>query len=66
VTGYYFLGLQRKACGDTDQAERMFRTAVEVQPNHVEAQRELRLAGMRRGKKGQGEGGGLFGFGRKK
>jgi len=66
VTGYYFLGLQRKACGDTDQAERMFRTAVEIQPNHVEAQRELRLSGMRRGKKGQGEGGGLFGFGRKK
>ena len=44
----------------------MFRTAVEIQPNHVEAQRELRLAGMRRGKKGQGEGGGFFGFGRKK
>ena len=66
VTGYYFLGLQRKACGDADQAERMFRTAVEIQPNHVEAQRELRLAGMRRGKKGQGEGGGFFGLGRKK
>jgi DNA-binding response OmpR family regulator len=66
ATGYYFLGLQRKACGDGDQAERMFRTAVEIKPNHVEAQRELRLAGMRRGKKGPGEGGGFFGFGRKK
>jgi CheY-like chemotaxis protein/tetratricopeptide (TPR) repeat protein len=66
ATGYYFLGLQRKACGDGDHAERMFRKVVEIQPRHVEASRELRLASMRRGKKGQGEGGGLFGFGRKK
>ena len=45
----------------------MFRKVMELQPNHIEANRELRLANMRRGKgQGEGSGGGLFGFTRKK
>jgi DNA-binding response OmpR family regulator len=64
VTGYYFLGLHRKACGDAEMAERMFRKVLEIQPSHVEASREMRLAAMRREKRPNE--GGLFGLGRKK
>ncbi|MFQ5696674.1 MAG: response regulator [Myxococcota bacterium] len=67
ATCFYFFGLQRRACGDTELAERMFRKVLELDPKHVEASRELRLAQMRREKPGRGEGGGgLFGFARKK
>ncbi len=66
VTGYYYLGLFLKGCGELDSAERMFRKVVERKPEHVEANRELRLFQMRREKAGPEAKSGLFGFGRKK
>ncbi len=50
TTGYYYLGLARKACGEQAEAERMFRQVLELRPDHVEAARELRLFQMRRAK----------------
>jgi len=61
-TGYYYLGQLRKACGELDQAARMFRKVLELRPEHVEASRELRLLQKRRDEPT----GGLFGLGRKK
>ena len=42
----------------------MFRKVLELDPKHQEAMREVRLASMRKQKKGGASG--LFGFGRKK
>lgn len=65
-TGYYYTGLLLKACGDTARAEKMFKKAVSVAPEHVEATRELRLI-ERRKREGAAAGStGLFGRGRKK
>ncbi|MBW2422410.1 MAG: DUF4388 domain-containing protein, partial [Deltaproteobacteria bacterium] len=47
---YLFLGRLFKAVGRVDQAERMFSRAVRIQPECVEALRELRLINMRRQK----------------
>lgn len=67
VTGYYYLGRLLKACADIPSAEKMFRKAVELEPNHVEANQELRVLRMRREKEsGSERKGGRFGFGRKK
>jgi CheY-like chemotaxis protein len=64
---HYYLGLFRKACGDAAGAVTMFRKAVDCDPKHNEANRELRVLTMRLDKSGgDGKGGGLFGFGRKK
>ena len=61
-TGYYFRGQLHKACAEPELARRMFKTVLELRPNHVEAARELRLIEMRKSK----QSGGLFGRGRKK
>jgi Tfp pilus assembly protein PilF len=67
ANAHYFCGLFRKACGDMPEAERMFRRALELAPNHAEATRELRVIGMRRTREEEGSGiSGLFGFGKKK
>lgn len=58
--GHYYFGMFRRACGDLEEAERMFRRAVELNPTHEEASRELRLINMRKER-----GGGKL-FGRKK
>lgn len=60
-TGYFYMGQIRKACGDAAEAERMFRKAVEVRPNHVEALREIRLMQLRRAKGEDTIAGRLFG-----
>ena len=65
-TGYYYLGQLRKACGEADQAGKMFRKVLELRPEHVEASRELRLLQRRRKETSDSGPGGLFGFGRKK
>ena len=58
---YYYLGQIRKACGDQVEAEKMFRKTVELRPDHIEANRELRLIQMRRGKGDETVSGRLFG-----
>ncbi len=50
-SGYYYLGLARKACEQEGEAEKMFRKVLELRPEHVEAARELRLFQMRKGNK---------------
>jgi len=47
---YLFLGRLHKAVGQADQAERMFMRAVQIEPECLEAIRELRLIQMRREK----------------
>jgi tetratricopeptide (TPR) repeat protein len=47
---YLFMGRLYKAIGRPGTAEKMFARAVQIQPQSVEAQRELRLISMRRGK----------------
>jgi curved DNA-binding protein CbpA len=64
-TGYYFLGQLLKACNDPTGARKVFKKVIELRPGHVEAERELRLIQMRKGR-GDKSGGGIFGFGRKK
>src|SRR5262249_50465213 len=59
--GYYYLGQIRKACGDHAEAEKMFRKTVEMRPEHIEANRELRLYQMRRAKGDETVSGKLFG-----
>jgi cytochrome c-type biogenesis protein CcmH/NrfG len=45
-----FLGRLYKVMGKVDLAERMFTRAVQIQPECVEAMRELRLINLRREK----------------
>jgi CheY-like chemotaxis protein len=59
--GFFYLGQIRKACGDQSEAERMFRKTIELRPDHIEANRELRLIQMRRAKGDESVGGRLFG-----
>ena len=47
---YLFMGRLYKAIGRADVAEKMFTRAVHIQPECVEALRELRLINMRREK----------------
>jgi tetratricopeptide (TPR) repeat protein len=49
-TAYLFMGRLLKAVGRVDQAERMFSRAAQIQPECVEALRELRIINMRREK----------------
>jgi CheY-like chemotaxis protein/curved DNA-binding protein CbpA len=57
---YLFMGRLCKATGSEKAAEKMFTRAVQIQPNCVEALRELRLINMRR-EKGRGLIGRLIG-----
>ncbi len=61
-TGYYYKAKLHKACKQAVEAQKMFRKVLDLDPQHPEATREVRLASLRKQKKG----GGLFGFGRKK
>ena len=45
---YLLMGRLCKATGRTGAAEKMFTRAIQIQPNCVEALRELRLINMRR------------------
>jgi len=57
---YEFLGRIARIEGDPEEATRQLRKAVQLNPKNVEAERELRLIGMRSDK--QAAGGGLLGF----
>ena len=50
--GYVFLGRIYKTLEDKNTASRMYKKALSIQSNHVEATRELRLLNMRKSKKG--------------
>lgn len=47
---FLFLGRLYKVLGNVKAAERMFTRAVQIQPERMEALRELRLINLRRGK----------------
>jgi curved DNA-binding protein CbpA len=64
--GYYYLAQLHKACGRPDLARKLFAKVLQLDPDHVEAQREKRLLMMRKDKDPKSSSGGLFGFGRKK
>src|SRR5262249_51608856 len=55
--GHYLLGVICRQLGQADHAERAFRDALEGDETIIEAQRELRLLTMRRGKPGSGRSG---------
>ncbi len=44
VPAHYFLGVIAKALGDATGALKHFRKTVELQPDHIDAQREIRMA----------------------
>ncbi|MFY0573107.1 J domain-containing protein [Cystobacter fuscus] len=48
AAGHYFLGVIAKLCGDMSGALKHFQKTVELQPNHIEAQRELRMAAQKK------------------
>jgi tetratricopeptide (TPR) repeat protein len=48
AVAYYYHGVVAKLCGDNSGALKHFQRTVELQPNHIEAQRELRLAQQRK------------------
>ncbi len=65
VVPHYYSGQVQKACGDLARAEKMFRRAISMDPDHMEAARELRLITLRReSERPKSEG--VFGFGRRK
>lgn len=57
----YLKGLLLKSAGKENEALTYFRQAIEANPNHTDAEREVRLAEMRRGKGSQGVLGKFFG-----
>jgi curved DNA-binding protein CbpA len=48
ATAHYFLGVIAKLCGDNSGALKHFQKTVEIQPNHIDAQRELRMAAQKK------------------
>jgi curved DNA-binding protein CbpA len=42
--GHYFLGVIAKTCGDAAGALKHFKKCVEIQPDHIDALREIRMA----------------------
>ncbi len=59
ASGYLFLGHLNKALGKVDLAVKYFEKVLEYDPNHQDATREVRLAGMRKSKQKKK---GLFGL----
>jgi hypothetical protein len=47
LPAWLFLGNMAKAMGDSHEAEKSFRKVLELDPRHVEAQRELRTMGKK-------------------
>jgi hypothetical protein len=48
--GFFFLGTLQKIANDHEAAGRSFKAALDADPTMMEAQRELRLLTMRKGK----------------
>ena len=65
--GYYYLAMVHKACDRLPQAQRLLRKALDVDPNHNDSVKAIRVIRMRTAKESEKNvSGGLFGFGRKK
>ena len=45
---HYFLGVIAKLCGDAPGALKHFKRTVELQPDHIDAQREIRMAAQKK------------------
>ncbi|NPC85894.1 DnaJ domain-containing protein, partial [Pyxidicoccus fallax] len=45
---HYFLGVIAKLCGDAPGALKHFKRTVELQPDHIDAQREIRMASQKK------------------
>ncbi|WP_037584802.1 DnaJ domain-containing protein, partial [Stigmatella aurantiaca] len=45
---HYFLGVMAKTLGDTSGALKHFKRTVELQPDHIDAQREVRMAAQKK------------------
>uniref|UniRef100_UPI0011466405 DnaJ domain-containing protein n=1 Tax=Myxococcus sp. AB036A TaxID=2562793 RepID=UPI0011466405 len=45
---HYFLGVIAKLCGDGQGALKHFKRTVELQPDHIDAQREVRIASQKK------------------
>jgi tetratricopeptide (TPR) repeat protein len=45
---HYFLGVMAKTLGDSANALKHFRKTVELQPDHIDAQREIRMAAQKK------------------
>ncbi len=48
ASAHYFLGVIAKLCGDHSGALKHFQKTVELQPNHIDAQREIRMAAQKK------------------
>jgi curved DNA-binding protein CbpA len=48
ASAHYFLGVIAKLCGDNHGALKHFQRTVEIQPNHIDAQREIRMAAQKK------------------
>ncbi|MFY0564350.1 J domain-containing protein [Archangium lansingense] len=48
ASAHYFLGVIAKLCGDNSGALKHFQKTVEIQPNHIDAQREIRMAAQKK------------------
>ncbi|WP_257452359.1 J domain-containing protein [Archangium lipolyticum] len=48
ASAHYFLGVIAKLCGDNSGALKHFQRTVEIQPNHIDAQREIRMAAQKK------------------
>jgi tetratricopeptide (TPR) repeat protein len=48
VPAYYFLGVIARTLGDSTGALKHFRKTVELQPDHIDAQREIRMAAQKK------------------
>ncbi len=48
ASAHYFLGVIAKLCGDNHGALKHFQKTVEIQPNHIDAQREIRMAAQKK------------------
>ncbi|XXF79191.1 J domain-containing protein [Myxococcaceae bacterium GXIMD 01537] len=46
--GHYFLGVIAKTCGDAAGALKHFKRCVELQPDHIDAMREVRMASQKK------------------
>jgi Tfp pilus assembly protein PilF len=52
ASGFLFLGRIEKKLGNNENARKMFKKALDIEPNNAEAASELRLSTKRKEKKG--------------